>query len=277
MAERDVPDAVYGRLLALRTGLRHFERWSEQQARAAGLTPAQHQLLLAVRGHDDPRGPTIGEVADYLLLRHHSVVGLIDRADAAGLLARQRDQEDHRVVRLRLTKKGSERLEHLSELHLEELERLAPQLPLVWRGLGPVQNTHGFARSRTGGTRSPGGSRTTQVTVARVYDEAGKDPSPRVLVDRLWPRGLLRDDAPFETWAREVAPSAALRKWYGHAPDRQAEFERRYRQELAEPPGRDALTALQERASSHKTVLLTATKDLERSHAMILRQVLTEG
>ena len=63
-----LPDDVYARLLALRTGLRHFERWSESQARAAGLTPAQHQLLLAIRGHGDPRGPTIGEVADYLLL-----------------------------------------------------------------------------------------------------------------------------------------------------------------------------------------------------------------
>ena len=68
-------DADYEDLLSLRTGLRRFLRWSEQQAEAAGLTPAQHQLLLAVRGHADPRGPTVGEVADYLLLRHHSAVG----------------------------------------------------------------------------------------------------------------------------------------------------------------------------------------------------------
>src|SRR5579863_9830359 len=96
----------YARLLDLRTALRHFERWSEQQAKAAGLTAAQHQLLLAVRGHADTRGPTIGEVADYLLLRHHSAVGLIDRADTAGLVTRIRDPDDHRVVRLRLTSKG---------------------------------------------------------------------------------------------------------------------------------------------------------------------------
>ena len=81
-----MPDSVYARLLALRTGLRHFERWSENQARAAGLTPAQHQLLLAIRGHADPRGPTIGEVADYLLLIHNSAVGLVDRAVVAGLV-----------------------------------------------------------------------------------------------------------------------------------------------------------------------------------------------
>src|SRR5579863_7702181 len=119
----------YGRLLALRTGLRHFQRWSEQQARATGLTPAQHQLLLAIRGHGDPRGPTIGEVADYLLARHHSTVELIDRADAAELVVRYRDPDDHRIVRLQLTIDGSARLEALSALHLEELERLALRLP----------------------------------------------------------------------------------------------------------------------------------------------------
>lgn len=137
-------DAAYARLLALRTGLRHFERWSAQQARAAGLTPAQHQLLLAIRGHEDPSGPTIGEVADYLLLRHHSAVGLVDRAEAAGLVSRSRSEDDHRVVRLQLTDDGAKRLEALSALHLEELERLALDVPAVSEGLDPVQRTHGF-------------------------------------------------------------------------------------------------------------------------------------
>src|SRR3954451_23035019 len=82
-------DDDYRRLLSLRTGLRRFLRWSERQAQAAGLTPAQHQLLLAVRGHADHCGPTVGDVADHLLLRHHSAVGLIDRAEAAGLETRK--------------------------------------------------------------------------------------------------------------------------------------------------------------------------------------------
>jgi DNA-binding MarR family transcriptional regulator len=138
-------DADYEDLLALRTGLRRFLRWSEQQAEEAGLTPAQHQLLLAVRGHSDPRGPTIGEVADYLLLRHHSAVGLIDRADAAGLVERVRDAKDHRLVRLQLTATGTERLEALSAQHLEELQRLARKLPGVWRGLMPHQPLHGLS------------------------------------------------------------------------------------------------------------------------------------
>lgn len=139
-----MPDASYARLLALRTGLRHFERWSAQQAQAAGLTPAHHQLLLAIRGHGDPAGPTIGEVADYLLLRHHSAVGLADRAESLGLVTRARDADDHRVVRLHLTDEGAARLEALSKLHLEELDRLALDVPAAWAGLGPVQRPHGF-------------------------------------------------------------------------------------------------------------------------------------
>jgi DNA-binding MarR family transcriptional regulator len=127
-----VDETDYQRLLELRTGLRRFLRWSERQAEAAGVTPAQHQLLLAVKGHPDPRGPTIGDVAGYLLLRHHSAVGLVDRAEKAGLLTRRQDPHNHSAVRLRLTARGSERLEALSELHLEELANLAPAMHTLW-------------------------------------------------------------------------------------------------------------------------------------------------
>jgi len=118
----------YETLLRFRTGLRRFLRWSERQAREAGLTPAQHQLLLSVRGHPDPAGPTIGEVAEYLVLRHHSTVGLVDRAQNAGLVERHVDEADHRVVRVRLTRDGQERIARLSALHLQELQRLGPLL-----------------------------------------------------------------------------------------------------------------------------------------------------
>ncbi len=137
-------DADYEDLLSLRTGLRRFLRWSDQRAEETGLTPAQHQLLLAVRGHTDRRGPTVGEVADYLLLRHHSAVGLVDRAEEAGLVTRSRDPDDHRVVRLRLAAGGAKRLDALSELHREELQRLTLRLPSVWRGLLPHQPLHGL-------------------------------------------------------------------------------------------------------------------------------------
>ena len=102
-----------------------------------GLTPAQHQLLLAIRGHDGHLGPTIGEAAAYLLLRHHSAVGLVDRAVRAGLVERHEDAGDRRVVRLRLTTQGAQILKQLSELHLEEIKRLAPRIRDLSQGLEP--------------------------------------------------------------------------------------------------------------------------------------------
>jgi DNA-binding MarR family transcriptional regulator len=116
-------DEDYERLLEVRDGLRRFLRWSEEQSRAAGVTPAQHQLLLAVRGHPGGR-PTVGEVADHLLLRHHSAVGLVDRAVAAGLLVRSGDPDDHRVVRVELTDRGAAVLAALTAQHKAELERI---------------------------------------------------------------------------------------------------------------------------------------------------------
>ena len=131
----ELSDADYRRLLEFRDGLRRFLHWSEEQAKAVGLTASQHQLLLAIRGHDDPRGPTIGDVAGHLLLRHHSAVELVDRAQAAGLVTREPDPDDHRVVRLRLTRDGAARLAALSALHVEELRRLAPRLQPIWADL----------------------------------------------------------------------------------------------------------------------------------------------
>jgi DNA-binding MarR family transcriptional regulator len=118
----------YVNLLEFRAALRRFERWSEAQARQVGLTPAQHQLLLAVKGHPDRRGPTIREVAGYLGVQHHSAVGLADRAVDAGLVVRARDADDARLVRLALTALGEQRIGQLSELHLAELVRLTPLL-----------------------------------------------------------------------------------------------------------------------------------------------------
>src|SRR5262249_22756379 len=79
-------DDEYRRLLELRTGLRRFLHWSEEQAGAVGVSPAHHQLMLAIRGHTGPDDPTVGDVATALLLRHHSAVGLVDRAVDAGLV-----------------------------------------------------------------------------------------------------------------------------------------------------------------------------------------------
>jgi DNA-binding MarR family transcriptional regulator len=125
----------FEQLLVLRTGLRRFLRWSERQAQAAGLTPAQHQLLLAIKGHPDPAGPTVGEVADYLVLRHHSAVELIDRAAAAGLVKRKRDASNNSAVRITLTRSGLMKLDALTETHLQELAHLAPTMSTLWHAL----------------------------------------------------------------------------------------------------------------------------------------------
>ena len=128
---RDPSNEDYQRLLAFRDQLRRFVYWSEQQAIAAGITPAQYQLLLAIRGHAGG-SPTIGDVADHLLLRHHSVVGRIDRAELAGLVTRHVDPSDHRVVRLHLTGRGARHVATLAGAHLDQLEQLEPSL-VPWR------------------------------------------------------------------------------------------------------------------------------------------------
>ena len=131
---RRLTDEDYERLLAFRTGLRIFLKWSKDQAAAAGVAPAQHQLLLAIRGHGH-EDPTIGDIADYLLLRHHSAVELVTRAQAAGLVERVGDDNDRRVVRVRLTPHGRRTLENLAAAALEELRRLQPRMKAIWTGL----------------------------------------------------------------------------------------------------------------------------------------------
>ena len=138
-ASARLTDAEYDALLRLRTGLRRFLHWSAARAKEAGLTPSQHQLLLVVRalGGD----PTIGDVADQLLLRHHSAVELVNRAVVAGLVERDRDARDQRIARLRLSAEGARRLESLAAQHRDELERLRPQMREIWQGLDEVSST----------------------------------------------------------------------------------------------------------------------------------------
>ena len=126
-------DDDYERLLELRDGVRRFLHWSEERARAAGITAAQYQLLLAIRGHGS--APSVRDVAAHLLLKHHSAVELVDRAERGGLVRRSPDPQDQRVVRLTLTAEGERRLAVLAASHLEELARLRPSLQSLWTGL----------------------------------------------------------------------------------------------------------------------------------------------
>lgn len=109
-----------------------------------------------------------------------------------------------------------------------------------------------------------------EVRLRRVYEPASSDDGKRILVDRVWPRGLSKDEARLDEWVKDVAPSTELRKWYAHDVERFAEFTRRYDAELAEPERASALGHLRELAGQGTVTLLTATRDVEHSQAAVL-------
>lgn len=131
-AMAELTDEDYRRLLEFRDGVRRYIHHLEVQAGRLGITPAQHQILLAIRGHAGPKPPSIRDLSTHMLLRHHSMVELVNRAESAGLVRREPDPDDHRVVRVTLTALGTAKLHDLSAAHLDELSRLIPRLrPLL--------------------------------------------------------------------------------------------------------------------------------------------------
>jgi uncharacterized protein YeaO (DUF488 family) len=114
------------------------------------------------------------------------------------------------------------------------------------------------------------------VQVRRVYDEPHDGDGTRVLVDRIWPRGLSKDKAALDEWCKQIAPSTELRRWYGHDPQRFHEFSRRYREELAEPVRAQALAHLRDLAADDTLTLLTATKHAEISEAVVLADLIRD-
>lgn len=118
------------------------------------------------------------------------------------------------------------------------------------------------------------GRRQARVEIRRVYDGPGEGGPHRVLIDRLWPRGIAKADAPFDEWSKEVAPSTELRRWYGHDPAKFDEFARRYRDELALSPASDGVARLRVLAEKEGIVLVTATRDVEHSGAEVLFDIL---
>jgi uncharacterized protein YeaO (DUF488 family) len=115
-------------------------------------------------------------------------------------------------------------------------------------------------------------ARTPPIAIKRAYDKPSPHDGMRILIDRLWPRGVTKAKLKLDAWPREVTPSTALRKWYGHDPKRFAEFRRRYRAELSEH--RDALDALRAMIKGSAVTLITATRELDLSHAEVLREIL---
>lgn len=115
-------------------------------------------------------------------------------------------------------------------------------------------------------------AKSPEVRVRRVYDQPAAEDGRRLLVDRLWPRGLSKNAAHIDEWIKDVAPSNELRRWYGHEPERFEEFRRRYADELREPARARALARIEEAAQQGPVTLLTATKDADRSQAAVLAE-----
>jgi uncharacterized protein YeaO (DUF488 family) len=118
---------------------------------------------------------------------------------------------------------------------------------------------------------------TSHVRIGRVYDPPSADDGARVLVDRIWPRGLRKDAARLDEWAKDVAPSTELRTWYGHDPAKFDEFRRRYVAELQGPGQRAALDRLRALAADGPLTLLTATREVDISQAAVLAGLLADA
>ncbi len=154
----EVNDTDYRALAEFRYQIRRFLRFSERAARAAGLEPQQHQLLLAVKGLPDGTRASIGEIADRLQIQHHSTVELVDRLAKKGLIQRKRAGEDRRQVLLQLTGKGERLLRDLSVHHQDELKTTGPALVTALRKMMAIaqrkpakraaRSTGGRARSK---------------------------------------------------------------------------------------------------------------------------------
>ncbi|MFC4059577.1 DUF488 domain-containing protein [Planomonospora corallina] len=116
----------------------------------------------------------------------------------------------------------------------------------------------------------------SRVRLRRVYDPPSTEDGARVLVDRIWPRGLSKQEAHLGLWLKEVAPSSGLRTWYGHAPERFEEFRDRYLDELTDDERGAALGRLRELLRDGTVTLLTSTRDVRHSHAAVLAALLDE-
>lgn len=139
-AHNDLTQSEYQALAEFRYQLRRFQHFSEREARAAGLEPQQHQLLLAIKGLPAEKTASVGELAERLQLQHHSTVELINRMVERGLLERQRDTTDQRRVLIHLTEHGDELLKKLSLLHRMELRTTGPALVQMLNMLTEHQN-----------------------------------------------------------------------------------------------------------------------------------------
>lgn len=128
--DKELSKQDYEALASFRAAIRRFVRFTEEGARAEGITPQQHQAMLAIMGQPGREWATVGEIAEFLQLKHHTTVGLIDRCEASGLVERRLSQEDRRQVQVTLTDKGREMLARFSAKNLRELRELRGSMNL---------------------------------------------------------------------------------------------------------------------------------------------------
>jgi uncharacterized protein YeaO (DUF488 family) len=146
--------------------------------------------------------------------------------------------------------------------------RVAHRKRVTKASSSPACYLHEFEAEQASG-RAP------DVRIKRIYEPATREDGFRVLVDRLWPRGFTKERAALDAWARELAPSPALRKWFGHDPKRMSAFRERYRAELAGHAVE--LGALRQRAAEQRVTLLYAARDARCNHAAVLEEVIREA
>ena len=112
--------------------------------------------------------------------------------------------------------------------------------------------------------------------IKRAYERKEAGDGERILIDRLWPRGVSKDEAGLDAWRKELAPSTALRQWFGHDPEKWEEFKKRYRKELAAPESKRLLEEIARSAVRHNVTLIYGAKDTEHSHVLALRELIAE-
>jgi uncharacterized protein YeaO (DUF488 family) len=128
-------------------------------------------------------------------------------------------------------------------------------------------------RAKPAAEKSTARKKSSTIRIKRVYDAPGGDDGLRVLIDRLWPRGIAKSKLKLDAWAKHLSPSNALRKWYQHDPEKFAEFRKRYVAELKAQG--EGLAELRSSVKGRTVTLLTATKELDLSHATVLRELLS--
>lgn len=126
--------------------------------------------------------------------------------------------------------------------------------------------------NRPSGAAGHSKRRASSIAIKRAYDKPSPQDGVRILIDRLWPRGLSKAKLKIDSWPRDLTPSTDLRKWYGHEPERFSEFRRRYRAELAEHA--KELAGLRAMVTGRTATLITATREVDLSHAAVMREML---